>query len=331
MIRSWKVVKRSGTYYRKMRSERETFDKKVELMKEKILLSLRRHNVSNNVITEPASSAVQQPTTSNYAGSNKHEMAINNIDAINYDDHYYCYDSCEYVLDSGDNHDSDVGDNDMEDVEIDVNDVLRDNLRNWALQFGISHLALCSLLKIIEMRVGENCVPQDARTLLQTHRNVIPVQALSGGGEYWHNGLTKCLSNAFQNLKKPISISLNINIDGIPVFNSSKVSFWPILSNITEFPKISPMVVGIYCGGSKITDIGRYFSPLVDELEEIMANGVYINSHKVSVALRCFVCDSPARAFVKGMNSSAIQTNLLSYIHTLSIVFHYTFHRCCKF
>lgn len=108
------------------------------------------------------------------------------------------------------------------------------------------------------------------------------------------------MSNLFRDLNEAISVSLNINVDGLPLFNSSRVVLWPILCTIAEMPKNRPMVVGIYCGSSKITDLDTYFSPFVDELGTILANGLYINSNKITVKVRCFICDSPARAFVKG-------------------------------
>lgn len=39
-------------------------------------------------------------------------------------------------------------------------------------------------------------------------------------------------------------------------------------------------------------------------MNEIMKNGVFINSQKVTDKIRCFVCDSPARAFMKGKSKN---------------------------
>lgn len=116
------------------------------------------------------------------------------------------------------------------------------------LRFRINHMALNALLRLLNsQKRSQMRLPIDARTLLGTTRCVIPVQPHNDDGEYWHNGLQKCVLNAFQRLNESISISLNINIDGMPVFNSSKVSFWPILVNIFEFPSIQTLVIGIYC------------------------------------------------------------------------------------
>lgn len=37
----------------------------------------------------------------------------------------------------------------------------------------------------------------------------------------------------------------------------------------------------------------------MDELNEILINGLHINDYILKVTCRCFICDSPARAFIK--------------------------------
>lgn len=236
---------------------------------------------------------------------------------INYYDFNSTTDTHVDVNISDDSDDSDSDENvenfkefpGVSSCDVDVNKtcskekILRNNLANWASEFQIHYTALKVLLRIFNEFVGSNILPQDGRTLLQTECKAVNVQKLDGGnGEYWHNGLEKCLLNTFRNLNKPISISLNINVDGIPLYNSSRVVFWPILCTITEIPKMRPMVIGIYCGSAKITDLDNYFLPFVNELRPILLDGLHINSNKISVKVRCFICDSPARAFVKGTN-----------------------------
>lgn len=46
--------------------------------------------------------------------------------------------------------------------------------------------------------------------------------------------------------------SLNINIDGLPIFRSSSCSFWPIIVQLHELRnEIAPLIVGIFSGTSK--------------------------------------------------------------------------------
>ena len=109
------------------------------------------------------------------------------------------------------------------------------------------------------------------------------------------------LEQAFPAIHQLDSISLNINIDGLPLYKSSKDEFWPILFNIQEAPTLQSMVIGIYCGKGKPSDANLFLNRFVVEMEDVLKKGVEINGHTISVSIRCFICDSPARAFIKGI------------------------------
>ena len=175
---------------------------------------------------------------------------------------------------------------------------LRLSLRKWAIQHQISHKALKDLLNVINTDI-EKMLPEDPRTLLETPQEVA-LMNISEDAQYWHHGLEKCLRSLFHNIDESKTISININMDGLPVFNSSKVEFWPILFNITEMLHIPAMVIGIYCGTSKCCDLKAYLSAFVYEMKDVLSNGICINGNRITVNLRCFICDSPARAYVKG-------------------------------
>lgn len=106
---------------------------------------------------------------------------------------------------------------------------LKTKLRDWANTYMISKRAVDSLLSILNS-CGIKSVPKNHRTLLGTPLGV-EINELSGG-KYWYNGLEKCLRSIFSTLDRDISIKLNFNIDGLPIYNSSKTSFWPILASI---------------------------------------------------------------------------------------------------
>lgn len=60
------------------------------------------------------------------------------------------------------------------------------------------------------------------------------------------------------------------------------------------------MVVGIYSGYGKPKTVQNFLNPLVTELEKILRKGLVVQKVKFSVSIRYFICDSPARAFIKG-------------------------------
>jgi hypothetical protein len=178
------------------------------------------------------------------------------------------------------------------------NDALSDKLRKWTANYNVSQVALKSIVKIINRHLHQN-LPVDPRTIMRTPRSVDIIK-LGTEDSYWHQGLRICLKNCFKYLEENISISLNINIDGLPLHNSTNRSAWPILFNVQEFPGIKPMAIGILIGESKPENGNQFLQHFVDEIAPILTNGIRINGHVVQVRIRAFICDSPARALVKG-------------------------------
>lgn len=188
--------------------------------------------------------------------------------------------------------------------EASKNDKLRDKLRKWAIRFNITQHALRELNQILNDRFPCS-IPKDPRTFLNCQRTnvtLVPVDS----GHYWHNGLINTLKTVLQHLDNvPECISLNVNIDGLPLFKSSKHQVWPILCNIHEFPNIPPLVVGVYEGTNKPVLLNLFLQPFIDELLQLYRNNLkFITRQNIlittKVKLRAVICDSPARALIKG-------------------------------
>ncbi|XP_053682974.1 uncharacterized protein LOC128733426, partial [Sabethes cyaneus] len=91
---------------------------------------------------------------------------------------------------------------------------------------------------------------------------------------------------------------------GLPTFKSSTTYFWPILVNIHELNQLmSPLIVGIFSGESKPKDVNAFLSSFVEELNEILQNGLKIEKVTVAVKVRCFICDTPARSMLRGLRN----------------------------
>lgn len=116
-------------------------------------------------------------------------------------------------------------------IETNENDspTLRNKLQNWANSFRISKRAVDSLLCTLNSS-GITSLPKNHRTLLKTPIN-IEINEVAGG-QFWYHGLLKNLKIIFSSLDHDIAISMNFNIDGLPLYNSSKICFWPILASI---------------------------------------------------------------------------------------------------
>lgn len=108
-------------------------------------------------------------------------------------------------------------------------EIVTESLKQWAIEYGITRRALSALLKIL-ISAGLWYLASDSRTLLKTPRCVSVIDMC--GGKYWHGGIRRNIERLFIGIKKDIAINLSFNIDGLPLFKSSKVTFWPILAHV---------------------------------------------------------------------------------------------------
>lgn len=125
----------------------------------------------------------------------------------------------------------------------------REKISEWAINYRPTHNQLRHLLSICNDILPID-LPVDPRTIFGTART-IQTTTFTDGSQYWHNGLISSLQTILHSIRcLPRQLSLNINIDGLPLYESSREQFWPILCNIHQLHKIEPIVVGIYCGKS---------------------------------------------------------------------------------
>lgn len=138
-------------------------------------------------------------------------------------------------------------------VEI-TKDSLVTELQQWSADNSITHTSLSGLLKILNKNFPELKLKGDARTIMETPRTIHISSSPELGGQYWKYGIQRALVNALSKQPNEIdSLSLIVNVDGLPIYNSSSVEFWPILIRICELTHIPPLVVGVYCGRGNIS------------------------------------------------------------------------------
>jgi len=88
-------------------------------------------------------------------------------------------------------------------------------------------------------------LPLDCRTLVATPLN-LSVECIIGG-EYCHVGLGKGIMYAIEKSSSAVDcIELQINVDGVPLFNSSSTTLWPILCSVKNLKWNEPFVVGLF-------------------------------------------------------------------------------------
>lgn len=133
------------------------------------------------------------------------------------------------------------------------------------------------------------------------------------GGQYWHFGLEEGLRSCFANIQQSTTIHINVNIDGIPIFENGTAQFWPILFNVHDQPHIRPLIIGLFYGHHKPTKVEEFLDAFVNEAVQVLQSGLSINGHHLKVKFRAFICDSPARSFIKGIYSHCSRTEIMVF------------------
>jgi hypothetical protein len=64
-----------------------------------------------------------------------------------------------------------------------------------------------------------------------------------------------------------IKLNLVINIDGAPLYRSSKTNVWPVLGRITNIKDSRPFVISIYYGPSKPPCLEDFLCPFIEEMK----------------------------------------------------------------
>ena len=177
---------------------------------------------------------------------------------------------------------------------------LRDDLVTWINSDAIKHCHVDNLLKIL--RNHGHDLPATARTLLKTPQNINIGN--KSGMEYIFLGVKDQLVKNFalypDQVRRTIeTLHISLNIDGLPLFKSSKKTLWPILCSINLTPKrIFPLA--LTCGDSKPCN-QDYLRDCITEMDDILRNGLVADERTIHVALQAVICDSPARAMVKAI------------------------------
>ena len=172
---------------------------------------------------------------------------------------------------------------------------LREQLRACVSQNHLSHTAIRQILSIFQPLHPE--LPKDPRTLLETTKT-FDITEYENGSTFYYIGIEGNLLRLLKNVKKLRkceTLSLQFNVDGLPLFKSSNIQLWPILCRVKNIA--TPFVIALFCG-SKKPDVEPYLRQLVQELKDLLSEGVvYDKQYKVEVS--CFICDAPAKCFIK--------------------------------
>ncbi|CAN7990804.1 unnamed protein product [Ixodes pacificus] len=173
-------------------------------------------------------------------------------------------------------------------------------LATWAHDTRVCAYHLSKFLKILKKHHPElRC---DARTLMGTPRSC-DVKKMGSSGLYHYFGIEPaprkmmCSGRITAN-----TISLLFNMDGLPISKSSSKQLWPILASVAECCNPEPFVIALFEGIKKPESLDAYLADLILEMSTLLREGITEGCQKCAVHVHAFICDAPARAFLKCIN-----------------------------
>lgn len=78
------------------------------------------------------------------------------------------------------------------------------------------------------------------------------------GGSHLYIGAAAQFTKLSEVIQLPQHIVIDISIDGLPLYKSSKTQFWPILIKVSNIPNTSVFPVGVFVGKKKPTDLEEF-------------------------------------------------------------------------
>lgn len=170
-------------------------------------------------------------------------------------------------------------------------------LASWATKNRCQRSAVNELLEILRQQ-GHTSLPKDARTLLETPREISPL--IKCNGQYLYFGIASGINQILSKYpcfgEKHTCIDLIINVDGLPLFKSSMSQFWPILGS---FSGLDVFTIALFYGNAKPSSIDDYLHDFLEEVSQLKDAGLTHQGKTYQVNVNCFSCDVPARSFLK--------------------------------
>ncbi|KAL7289381.1 hypothetical protein TKK_0016583 [Trichogramma kaykai] len=170
------------------------------------------------------------------------------------------------------------------------------------LSTNMTHVQMKKILDVLHTHPCFSNLPKDPRTILKTPRDSAPIQLIAGG-EYLHLGFevaVELILNSTPSNFIPPTLLIDFFTDEACLDKRSNIRIWPIEIRIPNISHCEPEIVGVWKGDKKPTSAVELMKPFVDDVLVVLEAGgtVLYNNIKIPFQIRCFIADSPARAFI---------------------------------
>lgn len=179
-------------------------------------------------------------------------------------------------------------------------------LRSWALKCDIKACHLTELLKFLKLhpRIPSD-LPVDSRTFLKTPTTVKLHR--ESNIEYFQYAVCDQVKKALEkggfstnSSALPDVLCLSLNVDGLPVFKSSRCTFWPVLAKLhVEGSPVFPLMLSSGPGKPYDSAFLPILKEVFKEVRRFCQSGFDFSGRHFIVHVVGLPCDAPARAMVR--------------------------------
>lgn len=241
------------------------------------------------ILAECSQTEEDEISVSSDASANDVQFAFNEVDEV-----LSSSDDAEFISDY----------DDAVDIEPrNTIDNFQERLTEVFVRSDMSHSQINAVLQVVRTHPCLSTLPKDSRTLLKTPRTAHPTLNIAGG-EYLHLGFETGIFSILQQTPPELipldTLMVDFSTDGATLDGQGKIQMWPIQIRIANIRRSKPEIVGVWRGSSKPSNAQELFQYFVDEVLDVLNRGVIFHNQLKVIELRCFIADSPARAFVLG-------------------------------
>lgn len=182
---------------------------------------------------------------------------------------------------------------------------LRDDLAKVYVKRKVNHVTIKDINAVL-IKHGLK-VPRSGRAHVKTprttryanrKRNMVHFGLEKGILSRINAGMKDCDDSLDDEIRK---LELEFSIDGVPIDNSTTKTFWVISGRVRNCKDDAPFLVTVFEGLSKPKSARKFLKPFIEEVLSLEETGIVSNSVTWSINIVCFICDAPARSFVKGI------------------------------
>ena len=175
---------------------------------------------------------------------------------------------------------------------------LPDELRYFMDNFKVSQRGMVYLLDLLKRHNVKDC-PSSLYELtkeVETKRKMYEVTAGDTGYLLLEDNINFLVEKVFVS-SPSLDVELKVNVDGLPLYKSSKTCVWPILVQFVspDCSYLKPLPVAVKCGKGK-PNLEEILQKLANEVKSLIDFPRLVSGVLVSIKKIFFICDAPARA-----------------------------------